>query len=246
MSNVISTTDARLDSVIGGITHPGLIVLVGKTGTGKTVLSECITVGAIQGPERKVGEEKISYITNMNVDFFSLDRSINSVLKHMESIGIENVREIFATGQFRIFSPMERTHSSPSTEEIKQVDREEVLHNIYEFSRNNYSDLVIIDSLSTLTHGLEYPTINDIMAGFRSVIEQKNKTIVITMRLALDETWDKLEDLASVLLNLKKERRAGRESPVIEVVKGKSLGTSVSWTVSREFGLKMVSIGKTG
>lgn len=240
---VISTSDARLDSVIGGLRHPGLIVLVGKAGSGKTVLSEYIAYGAINGPEREVGKEKMNYVKNCNVDYFTLDKSIDSTQDHMESIGIEDAGQIFSTGKLRIFSPMEWGTEESSTE---KVGKEDVLRNIYEFSRNDYSDLVVVDSITTLTHGLEYETLNDIMAGMRGIVEQKGKSMVITFRQTLDEIWDKIEDLASVLINLKKEMVAGRKSPVIEIVKGEALGTSISWTVSREFGLKMVSIGKTG
>lgn len=240
---VISTSDARLDSVIGGLKHPGLIVLVGKTGTGKTVISEYIAYGAIEGPQREVGTEKMNYMTNCNIDYFSLDKSIKATLDHMESIGIEDANRIFSTGKLRIFSPME---ARTGTSQVEQVSEEDVLQNIYQFSKNDYSDLVVIDSITSLTHRLEYKTVNDIIAGMRGIVEQNNKSIVITFRLSLDEIGDNIEDLASVLVNLKKEEVAGRKSPIIEIVKGESLGTSISWTVSREFGLKMVSIGKTG
>ena len=228
--NVLKTGNTELDRRIGGIPIPSLTLLEGNNDSGKSVMVQQITFGALNCGYR------VRYITTEN--------TIRSLLSQMKSISMD-VTIHFLSGYFKITALHVRGISWNS--EKSQHHLNLLLEHI---RRDKQTNIMIIDSLTYLVTYAEDEAVLTFFSECRNIVDSGDKTIFITIHPYAFES-DLLIRIRSIcdghfLLNIRELR--DRTVRMLEVAKlrgaRKATVSTISFEVDPAFGLKIVPLSQ--
>jgi archaeal flagellar protein FlaH len=224
-NTIISSQNMELDSKMGGGLPVGCLTLVeGVSGSGKSVLSQQMTFGALKDSYR--------------VSLFTSENTVRSLMKQMASIDLD-VLDFLLLGKLRVY-PIElssqREHATASLLEAlrDQADR----------------DLLIVDSFtSVIAHGdIDSRVINFFEECKR--ICAKKVTIIVTLHsdVISDELIGTVRSLCDANLRLHVQQDGQRMVKTLEVAKiqGASgvTGAVVGFEVEPGWGMRVIPISK--
>lgn len=160
-SKIIPWENSELQRRIGAIPYPSLIIVEGANDTGKSVIVQQATYGALKA------NFKVRYITTEN--------TIISFINQMQSISL-NVKQEFLTGKLKI------THLH--TENFQWNNKVskfllKILSKHIELDKE--SDVFVVDSLTYL---IAYADEKDILSFFsfiRNFVDKSKKTVIFTI-----------------------------------------------------------------
>ena len=223
--HILSTGNSELDKKIAdGLPLESLTLIEGENDTGKSVLTQQITWGAL-----KQGH---------SVDLFTTENTSKSFLKQMESMSLD-ISEYFAWGYLKIF-PLHVVGFEWKKEEMTGI-----LAHLIKHIQQSKADVVIIDSLTLFTEYAETDAILTFFTNCKSLIDS-GKTILITLHTYAfeEDTLVRIRSICDAHLNMKKALVGSKYVMVMEVIKvrgaRKTTGNLVSFEVHPGYGMKII------
>lgn len=243
----ISITDQRIDDAIGrGLLLPGLAIIAGPIGGGKSILSQFFTVGALQGPKTIEGmTSESAFLEGITVDYISTTASTVDLLRQFESISIhhKNIPQFYVRRQLRLIS---RFNSFMDDFEDSALHERYyyLIKKIYNHIYHTDAKVVVLDSISDI---LDFHTqkdlINDYFRGLRQLVNTRKKLIIATLT-AEGDNLDEIKNLANALfLTQRSSRVIGRDSMELETIKNDNASRRLLWAVDPSLGLKEIIWG---
>ncbi len=160
-NKILKSLNSELDRKIGEIKLPFLAIIEGPNDSGKSVLAQQYTYGALN-----LGY-KLLYITT--------ESGVRGLLRSMEQISLD-VKYFFLTGRLNIFElhvknlKWDRVLSSRFLDLLARVIKNAVSYDIF-----------VIDSLTYLvTHADEQDILN-FFTEMRNIVDDEDKSIIITI-----------------------------------------------------------------
>ncbi|MBN2335515.1 AAA family ATPase [Candidatus Bathyarchaeota archaeon] len=160
--NILKLSNPELDRKIGGLPLPSLSLVEGANDSGKTVLAQQITYGAL------TAGKKVIYITT--------EDTVKGLLTNMERLNW-NISEHFLLGSFKITAL--NTINMKWNEEISKYYLIALTN--YIRKRASVYDVVILDSITHLLTHADESDILDFFSTCRFVVDQLGQTFVVTM-----------------------------------------------------------------
>lgn len=231
-TKVITTGNEELDTKLaGGIPSPSLIVVEGDHGSGKSVLIQQFTYGALQSGLKvtviTTETTTIGYIREMlNVGFNVLKYYLNGLLK-VYSSRIPRVKWVESTGKTLL--ELVQNHATGSVEEY---------------------DMYVIDSFTTLIKGASVENVSNFLTLVKKLVDD-GKTFILSIHPeGLDkEIYLYLKAVADGYMELKNVEIAGKTLKVLNIVKLKGAptvyNTTITFEVDPAFGIKPIPITLT-
>jgi len=223
--HILSTGNSELDKKIAdGLPLESLTLIEGENDTGKSVLTQQITWGAL-----KQGH---------SVDLFTTENTSKSFLKQMESMSLD-ISEYFAWGYLKIF-PLHVVGFEWKKEEMTGI-----LAHLIKHIQQSKADVVIIDSLTLFTEYAETDAILTFFTNCKSLIDS-GKTILVTLHTYAfeEDTLVRIRSICDAHLNMKKALVGSKYVMVMEVIKvrgaRKTTGNLVSFEVHPGYGMKII------
>ncbi|MEM4553933.1 MAG: ATPase domain-containing protein [Ignisphaera sp.] len=225
----ISTSNEELDNRLGGgIPIPSLILIEGDHGTGKSVLAQQITYGALKN--------------NMNVYYLTTENTVKDFLLQTKRLSID-MTSFFFKGKLKIF-PVHIEGAKWAKRVAKYL-----LDIVGEFMLRtiDYWDLMVIDSFSVLA---VYASINDVLDFISRAknITSRGKVIVFVVHpeALTDDIMIRLRSECDGYIRLKPYSVGGMIIKVMEIVKLRgALGpvdSMIAFDVDPAFGIKIIPI----
>ncbi|MCW4013461.1 MAG: AAA family ATPase [Candidatus Bathyarchaeota archaeon] len=230
--NILKLNNPELDRKMGGLPLPSLTLVEGANDSGKTIIIQQITYGAL------VANKKVLYITT--------EDTAKGLVNNMERLNW-NIIDHYLTGKFKVTTM--NTMNMNWTEEVSKYYLI-ALTNFIKQRGKNY-DIVIIDSL---THLLTHASDNDVMEFFstcRYIVDQMERTFVMSMHpYAINqELLVRLRTFCDGHLILEIKSFRDRTALTINVAKLKGATRNVSETISFEvspaYGIKILPFSST-
>lgn len=230
--NILKLNNPELDRKMGGLPLPSLTLVEGANDSGKTIIIQQITYGAL------VANKKVLYITT--------EDTAKGLVNNMERLNW-NIIDHYLTGRFKVTTM--NTMNMNWTEEVSKYYLI-ALTNFIKQRGKNY-DIIIIDSL---THLLTHASDNDVMEFFstcRYIVDQMERTFVMSMHpYAINqELLVRLRTFCDGHLILEIKSFRDRTALTINVAKLKGATRSVSETISFEvspaYGIKILPFSST-
>ena len=227
--NILSSGNSEIDKRLGGGIPLGSLTLIeGENDTGKSVLCQQFTYGAL--------------LSGLNVAYYTTENTIKSLLRQMESLSLD-ISDFYAFGYVRIF-PIHIEGIEWSTEQMKRI-----LHLLANHMKIIREQVIIIDSLTMFT---TYSTEDDVLEFLTRLknLADNGKTILITLHQHAfkEDTLVRIRSACDSHLFLRKEQVGERYVSVLEVskVRGakKTTGNIVSFEVHPGFGLKIIPVSE--
>ncbi len=230
--NILKLNNPELDRKMGGLPLPSLTLVEGANDSGKTIIIQQITYGAL------VANKKVLYITT--------EDTAKGLVNNMERLNW-NIIDHYLTGRFKITTM--NTMNMNWTEEVSKYYLIALTNFIKQRGRNY--DIIIIDSL---THLLTHASDNDVMEFFstcRYIVDQMERTFIMSMHpYAINqELLVRLRTFCDGHLILEIKSFRDRTALTINVAKLKGATRSVSETISFEvspaYGIKILPFSST-
>lgn len=226
-SGVVSTGNKEIDKIMGGgIPSRTLNLIEGENDTGKSVLLQQFTWGALR--------------QNHNVAYYTAENTISSFLSQTTSLSLDVIDQ-FVWGYLKIY-PLQLENVEWSGGEMKKI-----LDLISAHMSKSKEDVIMIDSLTVFTTYSTEDDIMDFLADCRFICDA-GKTIFITLhKYAYEEdTLVRIRSIFDGHLVLRKEQIGDRYINILEVAKvrgaTKTTGNIVSFEVHPGFGLRVIPI----
>ena len=230
--NILKLNNPELDRKMGGLPLPSLTLVEGANDSGKTIIIQQITYGAL------VANKKVLYITT--------EDTAKGLVNNMERLNW-NIIDHYLTGRFKVTTM--NTMNMNWTEEVSKYYLIALTNFIKQRGRNY--DIIIIDSL---THLLTHASDNDVMEFFstcRYIVDQMERTFIMSMHpYAINqELLVRLRTFCDGHLILEIKSFRDRTALTINVAKLKGATRSVSETISFEvspaYGIKILPFSST-
>ncbi len=224
---IVSSGNSEIDRRLGGgISEDSLILVEGENDTGKSVVCQQLTYGALYSQHR--------------VAYFTTENSIRSLLDQMGSLSLD-ISDFYAWGYIRIF-PLHLEGVKWSTDQMKTI-LEAVAKTINSVREN----VIFIDSLTIFT---TYSTEEDTLTFLTKLKDlcDEGKTIFITLHQHAfkEDTLVRIRSACDCHLLLRKDLIGDKYVNSLEVSKmrgaKKTSGNFVSFEVHPGFGLKVIPI----
>ncbi|MCS7116480.1 MAG: ATPase domain-containing protein [Nitrososphaerota archaeon] len=161
LGKIIPWENPELQRRIGAIPFPSLVIVEGANDTGKSVLVQQATYGALKA--------------NFKVRYITTESTIISFLNQMQSLSL-NITQEFLVGKLKI-TPLHTDNFQWSPKTSKFLLK--ILSNHIEL--NKESDVFVVDSL---THLIAYAEEKDILSFFsfiRNFVDKSKKTVIFTI-----------------------------------------------------------------
>lgn len=223
---IIKTLNDELDRKIGGFPVPSLTLVEGPNSSGKSVMLQQITWGALN--------------SGLRVRYLTTENTVKSLISQMESLSFR-VTPFFIKGSFRIMELHVKTITW--NEEIAR----KFLSTLLDFiKRDEWSQIFIIDSLTYLSTRARDEDILEFFSVCRNVTDTIGKTFFIAIHpYALgQEMLIRIRSICDGHLILSIREMRDKTVRVLEVAKlrgaSKSTGVIVSFEVDPAFGIKVL------
>ena len=230
--NVLKLNNPELDRKMGGLPLPSLTLVEGANDSGKTIILQQLTYGAL------TANKKVLYITT--------EDTAKGLLNNMERLNW-NITDHYLTGKFKITAM--NTMNMNWTEEVSKYYLIALTNFIKQ--KGQHFDIIIIDSL---THLLTHASDTDVMEFFstcRYIVDQMGQTFVMSMHpYAINqELLVRLRSFCDGHLILEIKTFRDRTALTINVAKLKGATRNVSETISFEvspaYGIKILPFSST-
>ena len=230
--NVLKLNNPELDRKMGGLPLPSFTLVEGANDSGKTIIIQQFTYGALTAGKR------VLYITT--------EDTAKGLVNNMERLNW-NITDYYLMGKFRITTM--NTMNMDWTEEVSKYYLI-ALSNFIKQRGDNY-DIVFIDSL---THLVSHATESDVMEFFstcRYIVDTMGLTFVMTMHpYAINsELLVRLRTFCDGHLVLEIKSFRDRTALTINIAKLKGATKTVSETISFEvspaYGIKILPFSST-
>ncbi len=162
LHRVLKTLNDELDRRIGGIILPALIIVEGPNDSGKSVLVQQITHGALESGYR--------------VCIFSTEGGGRAIVRNMESLGFSSKKH-YLMGSLKVI-PLSVKQEEWSSEDAKQMFLS-ILNYIQK--KSSKFDIYCIDSLTVLITGAEEEDVLRFFSEMKSISENYNLSFIITI-----------------------------------------------------------------
>ncbi|MCS7132699.1 MAG: flagellar accessory protein FlaH [Aigarchaeota archaeon] len=161
VGGMLKSMNSELDRKIGEIRMPFLCIIEGPNDSGKSVLAQQYTYGALNSGCR------VLYITT--------EAGVKSLIRNMEQISLD-IKHFFLTGKLMIFEL--HVKSLKWNHELSSRFLELLLKTIRKrFER----DVYVIDSLTYLVTHAEERDILNFFTEVRNIVDDEAKSIIITI-----------------------------------------------------------------
>ncbi len=222
----ILTGNYELDRRIGGFPIPTLLMIEGGNNSGKSVIVQQITYGALKGGHR------VLYITTENTAI--------SLIHQMESLSY-NVKRYFIAGRLCIYT----LHAGGISwcESISKVYLK-ILSSILKF-KEGFS-IFVIDSLSYIAVHASEEAILEFFTDARNIVDKHKKSILFTLHqhALSDDLIVRIRSICDAVISLyvKEVRDRVLRFLCINKLRGatKATNTIISFEVDPAFGIKVV------
>ncbi len=226
VGNVIKLNHFELDRRIGGFPMPTLTVIEGMNDTGKSVLVQQVTYGALKGGFR------VRYITTEN--------TVRSLIKQMKALTYD-VKLYFLAGRLMV---TELHVTGISWNQYISKRYLNMLLRLIEIDEKN--NIFIIDSLTYIvTHAVE-KDILEFFSTLRKIVDENIKSVFITIHpYAFDEELlIRIRSICDGHISLSMKEVGGRMVRFISInkLRGalKPTNTIISFEVDPAFGIKVL------
>lgn len=230
--DILKLNNPELDRKMGGLPLPSLTLVEGANDSGKTIILQQFTFGAL------TADKKVLYITT--------EDTAKGLINNMERLNW-NITDFYLTGRFRITTM--NTMNMNWTEEVSKYYLI-ALTNFIKQKGKNY-DIIIIDSLThLLTHAID----TDVMEFFsmcRYVVDQMGLSFIMSMHpYAINkELLVRLRSFCDghLILEIKTFRDQTALTINIAKLKGatRTVNEAISFEVSPAYGIKILPFSST-
>jgi len=230
--SLLKLSNPELDRKIGGLPLPSLTLIEGANDTGKSIIAQQITYGAL------VSNRKVLYIT--------AEDTAKGLITNMERLNWSIVDK-YLVGRFKITSLNTMNMSwSPDVSKYYLI----ALTN-YVRQRASDFDIIILDSL---THLITHASENDILDFFSScryIVDQVGQTFVINVHpYALgQELMIRIRSFCDGHIILENKTFRDRIALTMNVAKlkgaSKNINEVISFEVSPAYGIKILPFSST-
>ena len=224
----ITSGNIELDKKMGGGIPEGSLTLIeGQSDSGKSVLVQQLTWGALQDGFR--------------VLIYTTENTTRSLLSQMKDLGLD-IDDYFLLGRVQIY-PVPQAFDEEQSRNVFQLLRRHIA------SKEKNIDLVIVDSLTTfVSHVPEQETLT-FFTLCKDFCDQ-NKTIMFTMHSYVfgEPMFIRLRSICDAHMRLRVEEVGDQLVKALEVAKirgaEKSTGNVISFNVEPGLGMRIVPITK--
>ncbi|MFW6109313.1 MAG: ATPase domain-containing protein [archaeon] len=230
--DILKLNNPELDRKMGGLPLPSLTLVEGANDSGKTIILQQFTFGAL------TADKKVLYITT--------EDTAKGLINNMERLNW-NITDFYLTGRFRVTTM--NTMNMNWTEEVSKYYLI-ALTNFIKQKGKNY-DIIIIDSLThLLTHAID----TDVMEFFsmcRYVVDQMGLSFIMSMHpYAINkELLVRLRSFCDghLILEIKTFRDQTALTINIAKLKGatRTVNETISFEVSPAYGIKILPFSST-
>jgi len=226
---VIATGNEELDSRIGGgIPIPSLILVEGDHGTGKSVLVQQITYGALRA--------------GLIVNYITTESTIREMLLQAKRLSFD-MTDWFLRGKLRVYP----IHMEGVTwaEEISKLLLA-VVSKFMNLTKDEW-DVFIVDSFSVLAVYANVGAVLDFLTRARTMVSE-GKVILLTVHpeALKEETMVRARSICDGYIKLKMSEVGSRLIKVMEIVKLRgALGpvdSTIAFDVDPAFGIKVLPL----
>jgi len=225
--NLLTFGNPELDRRIGGLPIPSLNLIEGPNDSGKTIISQQITYGAL--------------VNGFKVLFITTEGTSKGLINQMKSLHW-NVEDYFLNGDLKI-TPLHTAGMAWNSEISKYY-----LTALTNFVKKKLEriDVVIIDSLTHLVTHADANDVLDFFSSCRYIVDTLSKTFIITMHpYALDQ--DLLIRIRAFcdghfILEIRTFRNKSALTMTISKLRGATqpVNEIISFEVSPAFGIKIL------
>ncbi len=230
--NILKLNNPELDRKMGGLPLPSLTLVEGPNDSGKTVMVQQFTYGALTAGKR------VLYITT--------EDTAKGLIKNMERLNW-NVTDYYLVGDLRV-----TTMNTLGMEWSEEVSKYYLiaLTNFIKKKGRGY-DIIVVDSL---THLLTYANENDVLDFFstcRFIVDTLEQTFIMTIHpYAINqELMIRIRSFCDghLVLEIKTFRNQTALTVNIAKLKGatRSLSETISFEVSPAYGIKILPFSST-
>lgn len=230
--NTLKLNNPELDRKLGGLPLPSFTLVEGPNDSGKTVIVQQFTYGAL------TSDKKVLYITT--------EDTAKGLVNNMERLNW-SITDQFLRGMFKV-----TTMNTMNMKWSEKVSKYYLiaLTNFIKQRGDNY-DIVVIDSL---THLVTHASEDDIMEFFstcRYIVDQMGLTFIMSLHpYAINqELLVRLRTFCDGHLVLEIKSFRDRTALTINVAKmkgaTKSVSESISFEVSAAYGIKILPFSST-
>jgi len=225
--NILKLNNPELDRKMGGLPLPSLTIIEGANDSGKSVLAQQITYGALTAGKRVI--------------FITTEDTAKGLLTNMERLNW-NVTDNFIVGNFKITAL--NTVNMKWNEEISKYYLVALTNYIRQ--RASVYDIVILDSITHLLSHANESDILDFFSTCRFIVDQLGQTFLITIHpYALQHellTRTRAFCDGHILLEIKTFRDRTALTMNVAKLKGatKNVSDLISFEVSPAYGIKIL------
>jgi len=222
---VISSGNAELDSKMGGGLPAGSLALIeGGSGAGKSVLSQQILYGALQG--------------GFTATLFTTENTAKSLITQMQSIDMD-VLDFLLIGKFRAY-PIE----------LARLGRRAPQVLLQAIKQDQQRDIIVIDSFTgAISRGSDESNVLSFFEECKRFCAA-GKTVIITLHAnaVSGDLISPIRSMCDAHLNLRSEQDGQKLVKTLEVAKirGAASGTGaiVGFDVEPGWGMRVIPISK--
>ena len=225
--NVIYTGNSELDRRIGGIPIPTLLMIEGDNNSGKSVLIQQITYGALMSGHR------VLYITTEN--------TLTSLLSQMEALSFR-VKPYFLLGRLAIFTVHVKGISW--SEDVARLYLN-VLSWIFKRKSGRFS-IFVVDSLSYIAVHASERAILEFFTDARNVVDRMGRSIMFTLHehALPQDLMVRIRSICDATISLHVREVRDKVVRFINISKlrgaAKAMNTIIGFEVDPAFGIKVI------
>ncbi len=227
--DVISTANEELDNRIGGgIPIPSLLLIEGDHGTGKSVLVQQITYGALR--------------EGLKVFYISTEATVREFILQAKRVGID-VSSYFLKGLLHIYPVhIEGARWAEATAKY-------LLHVVGKYMQKtiNQWDVFILDSFSVLAVYATKSIVLDFLTLSKNIVSQRKVIILVIHPSALpEEIMIRARSICDGYIRLKSIEVGGRLIKAMEIIKLRGaigpVDNIIMFDVDPAFGIKILPL----
>lgn len=228
-SNVILTGIREVDEKIGGGIPVGSLGLIeGYSGAGKSVLSQHLTYGALEG-------------VHFSVAYYTTENTVKSLIAQMDSLSLYTL-DHFLTGHFRIY-PLSLQSNMQGTKK-----RFNLLIRHFSTLPKQFK-LIIVDSITLLLAHSDQVPIIDFFSACKTLCDDGRTILLVAHSYAFEEEMlSRSRSLCDTHLRLRLEQMGDRLVKMMEVLKVRGAerptGEVVSFDIEPQLGMRIIPLAK--
>lgn len=225
--SVIATGQPELDKKLGGgIPLGSLTLLEGQSDSGKSVMSQQLIWGSLQG--------------GLTAMLFTSENTIKSFLRQMTSLNLE-VMAFLLLGRLRIY-PITMGKNGLNPGQVFKL----IVKTIKDGTR---VDLVVVDSLTTFVTRSAWEDTVAFFEACQELVTESRTIVIVASTYAFDDTTlARLRSMCDAHFTLRTEEVGEQIVKILEVAKvrgaSKSTGNIITFDVEPGIGIKIIPISK--